>query len=122
MDRFKINYTEINVNMNMMRIAKTILGIILILISTSCGVQKVQVGNYENIDCKSKTLTKGKEVALFWEMVTIRKVEKTVKVKDYEKVVRRDVFDNVIFYGTVGILSFKSVKIKVKDCDDTQEK
>lgn len=103
-----------------MKLAKSFLAVFLILVATSCGVQRVPVGNYEKVDCKPKTLTKGKDLSLFWELVPVRKVEKTVKVTDYEKVVRRDVFDNIIFYGTAGIFSFKSVRIRVKDCEDQQ--
>ncbi len=104
-----------------MRLAKSFLAVFLVLIATSCGVQRVPVGNYEKVDCTPKTLTKGKDLSLFWELIPVRKVEKTVKVTDYEKVVRRDVFDNIIFYGTAGIFSFKSVRIRVKDCEEQKD-
>ncbi|MDX9846566.1 MAG: hypothetical protein RBT74_06270 [Tenuifilaceae bacterium] len=103
-----------------MKLTKSFLAVLLILIATACGVQRVPVGNYENVDCKPKTLTKGKDLSLFWELVPIRKVEKTIKITDYEKVVKRDIFDNIIFYGTAGIFSFKSVRIRVKDCEEQQ--
>jgi hypothetical protein len=89
-----------------------------VILITSCGATKVQVGNYNNIDCKTTLYKKSKDIYLFWDIVPIKRTEKKIKVKDYEKVVRRDFFDNVIFYGTAGIFSFYSVKINTKKCDD----
>ncbi len=101
-----------------MKSTKNLLSLAIILfVATSCGVQRVAVGNYETTDCKSKQYTKGKDISLFWEMVPLRTTEKKIKVTDYEKVVKRDFFDTIIFYGTAGIFSFKTVEINIKDCE-----
>jgi hypothetical protein len=101
-----------------MKAIKSVLPIITILFFlTSCGVQRVAVGNYESTDCKTKQHTEGKDISLFWEMVPVRTTEKKINITDYEKVVKRDFFDTVIFYGTAGIFSFKTVKINVRDCE-----
>lgn len=93
------------------------LSLLILIIASSCSVKHVPVGNYENIDCKPIVLKEDKDLLLFWDLVTVRRTEKGIKVKDYEKVSRRKFFDNVVFYGTAGIFSFYSVKIYVKDCD-----
>lgn len=82
---------------------------------TSCVVQKEQVGNYNNQEGKSIVHEKGKDFYLFWENISVRKVEDKIEVEDYEKIVRRSFFDNVVFYGTIGIFSFYTVEIKTKE-------
>lgn len=102
---------------NKMKVIKTILIIIsTVILATSCTVQKTSIGNYNEVECDKKLLTKEKEISLFWETIPLRKVEKKIKVKDYEKVSKRDFFDTVVFYGTAGIFSFRTVKIYVKEC------
>lgn len=99
----------------------TIILAIITLLSTSCAVSTVQVGNYSEIDCKPKVLTKEKEIYLFWEMLPVRTMDKKLKLDNYEKNTRRTFFDTVIYYGTIGIFSFHTVRIKVKDCDQQQD-
>ncbi|PKP43608.1 MAG: hypothetical protein CVT95_12035, partial [Bacteroidetes bacterium HGW-Bacteroidetes-12] len=94
----------------------------VLLFGSSCSVKKVQVGNYQNIDCKKVVYKEDKDMLLFWNLVHVKKTEKGIKVKDYEKVSRRRFFDNVVFYGTAGILSFYTVKIYVKECDQIEIK
>jgi len=103
-----------------MKTVKLIAASLSFIILTSCGAQRVSVGNYDATDCKPIRHTEGKDIALFWEMVPLRTTEKMVNLTDYEKVVKRDFFDTVIFYGTAGIFSFKTVKIYVKDCAEEQ--
>jgi hypothetical protein len=91
---------------------------VLIVFTSSCTISRKQVGNYNNIDCKSKVYAKDKDRYLFWNMVTLREIEKTLKIEDYEKVVRRNTFDTVVFFGTAGIMSFYTVTIRVKDCGE----
>lgn len=92
------------------------------LISTSCAVSTVQVGNYADLDCKTQVIAKDKDIALFWELVPIRTVGKDLKLENYEKTTRRTFIDAVIYYGTMGIFSFKTAKIKVKECEENEGK
>ena len=87
-----------------------------IILASSCTVQKVAVGNYDEVQCDKKLLTREKEISLFWELIPIRNVEKNIDVKNYEKVKKRGFFDTVVFYGTAGIFSFHTVRIYVKEC------
>ncbi len=101
---------------SMKAIKVTLIIISTIILATSCTIQRTAVGNYNEVQCDKKLLTKEKEVALFWELIPIRKVDKKIKVKNYEKVSKRGFFDTVVFYGTAGIISFHTVKIYVKEC------
>ncbi len=98
-----------------MRSVLAILTLSIVLLS-SCAVNTVQVGNYDENECKPKVYKEGKDVSLFWEMVPLRRTEKKINLENYEKVTKRDFFDTVIFYGTAGIFSFKTVTINVKNC------
>lgn len=100
-----------------MKQSSLILALIFMLITSSCAVSKVQVGNYNEVDCKSEVYLKGTDSYVLWELIPIRKTESLVKVKDYEKIVRRSFIDGLGTYGTLGFFSFYTVKIKVKDCD-----
>ncbi|MFP4556765.1 MAG: hypothetical protein ACLFNU_07830 [Bacteroidales bacterium] len=100
-----------------MRLVLAILTLSIVLLS-SCAVNTVQVGNYDKKDCKSEVYKEGKDISLFWEMIPLRRTDKKVNLENYEKITKRDFFDTVIFYGTAGIFSFKSVTIKVKDCNE----
>lgn len=77
-------------------------------------VSKEQVGNYNSIEGNPEVYSKSKDIYLFWDVVPLRRTDKKIKLTDYEKVVKRNFFDNVIYYGTVGIFSFYTVKIKIK--------
>lgn len=105
-----------------MRSAIAFILFFVMIFASSCSVNRVQVGNYENIDCKPIVYKADKDFYLFWNTVPVRRTEKGVKVKDYEKVARRKFFDTVVFYGTAGIFSFYSVKIYVKECDEMEMK
>lgn len=98
----------------------TLLLALLTLFSTSCAVSTVQQGNYADMDCDTKVVAKDKEIALFWELVPIRTVGKDLKLENFEKTTRRTFIDAVIYYGTMGIFSFKTAKIKVKECDENE--
>lgn len=91
--------------------------LVILFTATSCAVSTVQVGNYAQQDCKPELLIKDKEIALFWELVPVRTVGKKLKLENYERVSRRSFIDTVIYYGTIGIFSFKTVRIRVKDCE-----
>jgi len=91
--------------------------LILLVLLSSCTVQKEVVGNYNNINGKSRVYEKGKDVYLFWNQVQIQDVEDDLKIVDYEKVTKRTFFDNLIYYGTFGVVSYYSVKIKIKESD-----
>ena len=108
------NNSRIYSNMKALRIS--FIFILAITLSTSCTVQKMSVGNYDEVQCDKKLLTREKEVSLFWELVPMRKVEDKINVKSYEKVKKRGFFDTVVFYGTAGIFSFHTVRIYVKEC------
>jgi len=97
-----------------MKQVKIISTLILFILLSSCTVQKELVGNYNNTNGKSMVYEKGKDIYLFWNQVQIRDVEEDLKIVDYEKITKRNLFDNVVYYGTFGIVSFYSVKIKVK--------
>ncbi len=97
-----------------------ILFISLFILTTSCVTTRVQVGDYENIKCKSTVYKKDKDFYLFWNKKPIRRLEDKVTVKDYEKVSRRGFFDTIIYYGTLGTFCFYDVKIKIKECDKEQ--
>lgn len=119
--RINAKFVSIPDYTNSMKRTITIILAIITLLSTSCAVSTVQVGNYNEIDCKPKVLTKEKEIHLFWEMLPVRTMDKKLKLDNYEKDTRRTFFDTVIYYGTIGIFSFHTVKIKVKDCDQEQD-
>lgn len=101
-----------------MRSAIVFMLFFVLVIASSCSVKRVQVGDYENIDCKPVVLKQDKDFLLFWNLVPVRKTEKGIKVKNYEKVSKRRFFDNVVFFGTAGIFSFYTVKIYIKDCEE----
>jgi hypothetical protein len=106
--------------MDRMRLSKYSILLIIALSTVSCTISRTPVGNYSNIDCKSKVYKKDKNRYLFWNLVTLREIDKTLKIQDYEKVVRRNTFDTVVFFGTGGIFSFYTVTIRVKDCPTEQ--
>jgi hypothetical protein len=87
----------------------------LIIFLSSCAVQKEQLGNYSTSEGKTTVYEKGKDMCLFWNQVQIQDVEKNLKIKNYEKITKRTFFDNLIFYGTFGVVSYYSVKIKIKE-------
>src|SRR6056297_1470699 len=89
----------------------------LILIS-SCLVSKEQFGNYDSSKYPTETVKKGKDFYLFWDKVSVKKTDKNLDIKDYEKIVRRGVFDATLYYGTLGIFSFYSVKINAPKNDN----
>lgn len=83
----------------------------------SCVVNRIQVGDYDRAKCKSTVYKKDKELYLFWELVTAKRIDKRLKLQNYEKVMRRNFFDSVVLVGTLGIFSFYTVTIRVQDCD-----
>ena len=88
------------------------------LFASSCTISRDVFGNYARKQCTPKVYKKGKDIYLFWDNLHVRKTEKNLKLKDYEKVVKRNFFDSVVYFGTMGIFSFYTVKIKTKDCDE----
>jgi len=77
-------------------------------------VERVQVGNYNQQEGRAKVYEKSKDIYLFWDRVPMRKTEKNLNLTDYEKIVKRNFFDAVVYYGTLGIFSFYTVEIKTK--------
>lgn len=104
----------------MKKIIVTIL-IVLTLIVSSCVVQKQQYGSYANQQGKEVVYDKGKDIYLFWDQVPLQKLDKDLDMQNYEKVVKRNVFDTFITYGTIGIVSYYSVKIKIKEQDQNDK-
>ena len=88
--------------------------VLFLLLFSSCKVEQVQVGNYSALEGKSIVYDKGKDFHLFWDKIPLHRIERNIKITDYEKIVKRNFFDNVIFYGTIGIFSFHTVKIMTK--------
>jgi hypothetical protein len=111
---------RLNKILDVMKLSTFSLILIILLSTVSCTISRTAVGNYSNIDCKSKVYKKDKDRYLFWNLVTLREIEKTIKIADYEKVVRRNTFDTVVFFGTAGIMSFYTVTIRVKDCGELE--
>ena len=91
-----------------------ILLVVLLFFISSCAVQKEQVGNYAQQEGRATVYEEGKDVYLFWNQIQIQDVEKGIELKNYEKIVKRNFFDRLLFYGTLGIVSHYTVKIKVK--------
>ncbi len=91
------------------------------LLLTSCAVKTTHVGNYNEVDCKPKVIIDEKEIHLFWNMLPVRTIDKKIKAESYEKTSKRSFFDTVVYYGTLGIFSFNTVKVKVKDCEPSEE-
>lgn len=91
--------------------------LLILLLTASCVVQKQQFGDYESQEGKEKIYEKGKDIYLFWDQVPLQRVDKDIDEENYEKVVKRNVFDAFITYGTIGIVSYYSVKIKIKEQD-----
>ncbi|MCB2196415.1 MAG: hypothetical protein KQH79_11195 [Bacteroidetes bacterium] len=95
--------------------------LLILLATTSCVVKKQQYGNYENQIGKEVVYDKGKEIYLFWDQVPLQKLDKDLDMQNYEKVVKRNVFDTFITYGTIGIVSYYSVKINVKEQEQSDK-
>ena len=93
---------------------KIFIALTLFFLITSCVVDRQQVGQYNQQDGRAKTVEKSKDIYLFWNMVPMRKTENYTGLKDYEKIVKRNAFDAIIYYGTLGIFSFYTVEIKAK--------
>lgn len=87
--------------------------ILLLIFTVSCTVTRETHGDYDSSKHKTKTLVKGKDLYLFWNQLPVNRTENQVDVEHYEKIVRRGFFDAAIYFGTLGIFSFYSVKIKV---------
>jgi len=99
---------------------KTKYAIILFLVVinfSSCVVSREQMGNYNSIEGKSKTIRVDQEINLFWDMVPLQKVATKNGLKDYEIIKRRNLFNTITYYGTVGIFSSYKVTIKTKQAD-----
>lgn len=103
--RFKFNLYE------MKSIQLLITGVLILFVVSSCVVEKVNVGNYQE-SSSSKVLKKGKDIYLFWDLVSMQKTEPGIDIPDYEKIVKRNLFDVVATYGTAGIFSFYTVTIR----------
>lgn len=88
-----------------------ITGVLILFVVSSCVVEKVNVGNYQE-SSSSKVLKKGKDIYLFWDLVSMQKTEPGIDIPDYEKIVKRNLFDVVATYGTAGIFSFYTVTIR----------
>ena len=101
-----------------MKIRVLLISILSILLIGSCVVNKEQFGTYDDSKYKTITYKEGRELYLFWNQLPIKKLDKRIKHKNYEKITKRKPFDAVVFYGTIGIFSFYSVKIKIPDPKD----
>lgn len=92
--------------------------VLVLLVNASCMVQEQQFGNYENQEGEEVVYDKGKDIYLFWDQVPLQKVDKNMQTPDYEKVVKRNVFDAFVTFGTMGIVSYYTVKIKTKESEE----
>lgn len=88
-----------------------IVALLLFMSGYSCVVSKQQVGNYDSKKCKSNQTIKGKDFYLFWDQLTVNRTADDIALKNYEIIVKRNAFDAIIFYGSIGIVSFYTVKI-----------
>ncbi len=104
-----------------MKYFKLIMPIILLSLLFSCAATKTQVGNYNNTEGKTVVYEKGKDIYLFWDKIPLQKVEKKINIKDYEKIAKRNLFDNITYYGTMGIYSSYTVKIITKEHKNNKE-
>ncbi|MFN2127164.1 MAG: hypothetical protein ACK2TU_04830 [Anaerolineales bacterium] len=90
---------------------------LLFLITSSCTVSREQFGNYNEMEGNATVYRQDKNFYLFWNLIPVKKIEKELELADYEIVVKRNFFDTIIFYGTIGIFSFYTVKIKIKELE-----
>jgi hypothetical protein len=93
----------------------SLIGLFLIV---SCTVSREQFGTYDDSKYKTTTYKEGRELYLFWNQLPIKRLDKRIKHKNYEKITKRKPFDAMVFYGTLGIFSFYSVKINIPDSND----
>lgn len=93
----------------------------IIILTSACAVKRVQVGNYDKKEGKAIVIAEGKDFYLFWDQIPLKRIEKKIDVKDYEKVSRRRFFDVITYYGTLGIFSFHTVKIYAEKAEDIQK-
>jgi hypothetical protein len=80
-------------------------------------VSREQFGNYNEMEGNATVYRQDKNFYLFWNLIPVKKIEKELELADYEIVVKRNFFDTIIFYGTIGIFSFYTVKIKIKELE-----
>jgi hypothetical protein len=85
-----------------------------LLLASSCVVERTQVGTIEPGLLNQKTYKKGKDIYLFWNQLPLQKTERGLDIKNYEIIVKRNLFDVVVTYGTAGIFSFYTVIIKTE--------
>lgn len=93
--------------------------LLLFALLSSCVVSKTTYGDYDQQKGMSHVMEKNKDIYLFWNQVKIRDGVEVTDYESYERLVKRNVFDAVVFYGTAGILSMYTVKIKTKQADDS---
>jgi hypothetical protein len=101
-----------------MRIRILILSLAGLFLIGSCTVSKEQFGTYDDSKYKTITYKEGRELYLFWNQLPIKRLDKRIKHENYEKITKRKPFDAIVFYGTIGIFSFYSVKINIPDIND----
>ena len=101
-----------------MKLRILLLSIIGLFLIGSCTVSKEQFGTYDDSKYKTITYKEGRELYLFWNQLPIKKLDKRIKHENYEKITKRKPFDAIVFYGTIGIFSFYTVKINIPDPKD----
>ncbi len=89
---------------------------ILIILTSSCVVSKNNVGKFNPSECTQIEKIKDKNFYLFWNKVTINNIEKKIPYKSYEITKKRNAFDGIVFYGTLGICSFYTMQVEA--CKD----
>jgi len=90
-----------------------LISILSFLLIASCTVSREQFGSFDDSKYKTTTYKEGRELYLFWNQLPIKKLDKKIKHNDYEKITKRKPFDAIVFYGTIGIFSFYTVKINI---------
>jgi len=90
------------------------------LLLSSCAVQKEYFGTYDKTESNTTIYKKEKDFYLFWDRIQVREALKTLELENYEKITKRSFLDGVIFYGTAGIFSFYTVKVKVNSKTPTE--
>lgn len=93
----------------------TILAVLFFLLN-SCVVSRSTYGDFERTDCKTETFVKDKEIYLFWDKLPLQQITIPDTINNYQKVVKRNVFDGLVYYGTMGIISHYTVTYKIKIC------
>ena len=60
--------------------------LLVVFLTSSCMVSKEQVGRYNEIEGNTKVYEINKDAYLFWNLIPLRRTDKKLPIKDYEKI------------------------------------